>query len=193
MKPVILLAHPYCKSFNHHVKDVVVESFKQSGKDPVVIDLSDEGFNPVLSTEDLRLYMRGETSDPKVREYQSLLNACDELVIIFPIWWYEAPALLKGFLDKVFLPGFAFDETEEGLVGKLGHIKRTTILTTSEVETEFMREKVGNPIETSLLETTFEICGITSDKLWLNCEHIASGTEIERLEFLEKVRARILT
>ena len=54
MKPVILLAHPYCKSFNHHVKDVVVESFKQSGKDPVVIDLSDEGFNPVLSTEDLR-------------------------------------------------------------------------------------------------------------------------------------------
>ena len=99
MKPVILLAHPYCKSFNHHVKDVVVESFRQKGKDPVVIDLSDEGFNPVLSTEDLRLYMRGETSDPKVREYQSLLNACDELVIIFPIWWYEAPALLKGFLD----------------------------------------------------------------------------------------------
>lgn len=191
MKPVILLAHPYCKSFNHHVKDVVVETFKEKGKDPVVIDLSADGFNPVLSTEDLRLYMRGETSDQKVRDYQRILNDCEELVIIFPIWWYEAPALLKGFLDKVFLPGFAFDETADGLLGKLGHIQRTTILTTSEVETSFMREKVGNPIETSLLETTFELCGIQGDKLWLNCEHIASGSEAERHAFLDKVRARI--
>lgn len=193
MKPIILLAHPYCKSFNHHIKDVVVESYKQKGYVPVVIDLSEEGFNPVLSTEDLRLYMRGESSDPKVYAYQTLLRDCDELILIFPIWWYEAPAQLKGFLDKVFLPGFAFDETKDGLVGKLGHIKKTTILTTSEVETEFMREKVGSPIETSLLGTTFEICGITSDKLWLNCEHIASGSEIERLQFLENVRTRILT
>lgn len=191
MKPVILLAHPYCKSFNHHVKDVVVKTFKEKGKDPVIIDLSEDGFNPVLSTEDLRLYMRGETSDQKVRDYQKILSDCDELVIIFPIWWYEAPALLKGFLDKVFLPGFAFDETPDGLIGKLGHIQRTTILTTSEVKTSFMRERVGNPIETSLLETTFEICGIQEDKLWLNCEHIASGSDAERQVFLEKVKARI--
>lgn len=192
MKPVILLAHPYCKSFNHHLKDIVVECFKLKGQTPVVIDLSEAGFDPVLSTEDLRLYMRGETSDPKVRTYQRILMDCDELVIIFPIWWYEAPALLKGFFDKVFLPGFAFDEQEAGLVGRLGHIQKTTIVTTSEVETSFMREKVGNPIETSLLNTTFTVCGIISDKLWLNCEHITSGSELERLRFIVSVRERIL-
>ena len=192
MNPVILLAHPYCKSFNHHLKDIVVESFKLKGQMPIVIDLSEEGFDPVLSTEDLRLYMRGETSDPKVRTYQRILMDCDELVIIFPIWWYEAPAVLKGFFDKVFLPGFAFDEQEEGLVGRLGHIRKTTIITTSEVETSFMREKVGNPIETSLLDTTFTVCGIVSDKLWLNCEHITSGSLLERLRFIASVRERIL-
>lgn len=189
MKSLIILAHPYAKSFNHYIKDEV-EKILSSQKEVKVIDLYKDGFDPVLSQEDLRIYMQGKTSDTKVIEYQNDLMDCDDLILIFPIWWYEAPAILKGFMDKVLLPGFAFDEVDNKLVGKLGHIRRLTVLSTSEVPTEFMRNEVGNPIEISLMNTTLGVCGINSDKLWLNCEKIASGTEDERLSYIKRVIER---
>ncbi len=189
MKSVIILAHPYPNSFNHVIKDVVVQALIDK-KEVKVIDLVKDEFDPVLSQEDLRLYMQGLSSDPKVMEYQSDLLDCDDLVLIFPIWWYEAPAILKGFLDKVLLPGFAFDELENQLVGKLSHIKRLTVISTSEVLSDFMRKEVGNPIEISLMNTTLGVCGIKNDMLWLNCEKIASGSLIERESFLNRVKVR---
>lgn len=189
MKSVIILAHPYPNSFNHVIKDVVVQALMDK-KEVKVIDLVKDEFDPVLSQEDLRLYMRGQSSDPKVVEYQNDLMDCDDLVLIFPIWWYEAPAILKGFLDKVLLPGYAFDEIDNQLVGKLSHIRRLTVISTSEVLSEFMRNEVGNPIEISLMKTTLGVCGIQNDMLWLNCEKIASGTLIERESFLNNVKTR---
>jgi len=189
MKSVIILAHPYPNSFNHVIKDVVVQALIDK-KEVNVIDLVKDEFDPVLSQEDLRLYMQGQSSDPKVMEYQRDLLDCDDLVLIFPIWWYEAPAILKGFLDKVLLPGFAFDEVENQLVGKLSHIKRLTVISTSEVLSDYMRKEVGNPIEISLMNTTLGVCGIKNDLLWLNCEKIASGSLIERESFLNRVKVR---
>lgn len=189
MKSVIILAHPYKNSFNHVIKDVVVQALIDK-KEVKVIDLVKDEFDPVLSQEDLRLYMKGQSSDPKVVEYQKDLIDCDDLVLIFPIWWYEAPAILKGFLDKVLLPGFAFDEIDNQLVGKLSHIKRLTVISTSEVLSEFMRKEVGNPIEISLMNTTLGVCGIQNDKLWFNCEKIASGSLNERESFLNRIKSR---
>jgi len=189
MKSVIILAHPYPNSFNHVIKDVVYKALIDK-REVKVIDLVKDGFDPVLSQEDLRLYMQGKSSDPKVVEYQNDLMDCDDLVLVFPIWWYEAPAILKGFLDKVLLPGFAFDEIDNQLVGKLSHIKRLTVISTSEVLSEFMRKEVGNPIEISLMNTTLGVCGIQNDKLWLNCEKIASGTLNERESFLNSIKSR---
>ncbi len=189
MKSVIILAHPYPNSFNHVIKDVVVQALIDK-KEVNVIDLVKDEFDPVLSQEDLRLYMQGQSSDPKVMEYQRDLLDCDDLVLIFPIWWYEAPAILKGFLDKVLLPGFAFDEVENQLVGRLSHIKRLTVISTSEVLSDYMRKEVGNPIEISLMNTTLGVCGIKNDMLWLNCEKIASGSLIERESFLNRVKVR---
>jgi putative NADPH-quinone reductase len=189
MKSVIILAHPYSNSFNHAIKDVVYDKLSQT-KEVKVIDLHQDEFNPVLSQEDLRVYMQGQSSDPKVYDYQNDLLTCDDLILIFPIWWYEAPAILKGFFDKVLLPGFAFDEVDNQLVGKLGHIHRLTVITTSEVSTQFMRHEVGNPIELSLIHTTLGVCGIKSNTQWLNCHRIASGSLDERLLFINQVKTR---
>lgn len=189
MKSLIILAHPYEKSFNHCIKDEIVKVLKKN-HDVKIIDLYKDKFDPSLNSEDLRNYMQGISNDLKVIKYQNDLMTCDDLILIFPIWWYEAPAILKGFLDKVLLPGFAFDEIEQKLVGKLGHIKRLTVLSTSEVTTEFMRNDVGNPIEISLMKTTLGVCGITNDTHWLNCEKIASGTPIDRENYLKLVIER---
>lgn len=189
MKSLIILAHPYDKSFNHYIKDEVEREIKKT-KEVKVIDLVKDKFDPVLSQEDLRVYMQGKTSDARVLEYQNDLLECDDLILIFPVWWYEAPAILKGFLDKVLLPGFAFDEIDQKLVGKLSHITRLTVLSTSEVLTDFMRHDVGNPIEASLINMTLAICGIVTDTLWLNCERIVSGTDLDRELYIKSVIKR---
>jgi putative NADPH-quinone reductase len=189
MKSLIILAHPYDKSFNHFIKDEVLRELKKT-KEVKVIDLVKDKFEAGLSQEDLRVYMQGKTSDPRVLDYQKDLLECDDLILIFPIWWYEAPAILKGFWDKVLLPGFAFDEVDQKLVGKLDHIKRLTVLSTSEVLTEFMRNEVGNPIEKSLMNMTLAICGIVTDTLWLNCERIVSGSDLDREMYIKSVIER---
>lgn len=189
MKSLIILAHPYDKSFNHFIMNEVERELKKT-KEVKVIDLVKDKFDAGLSQEDLSVYMQGKTSDPRVLEYQKDLLDCDDLVLIFPIWWYEAPAIFKGFLDKVLLPGFAFDEIDQKLVGKLGHIKRLTVLSTSEVLTDFMRNKAGNPIETSMMNMTLAICGIVTDTLWLNCERIVSGTDQDRELYIKSVIER---
>lgn len=186
MKSLIILAHPYVKSFNHCIKDEVYKILIKQGE-VKIIDLYQDEFNPSLNSNDLSNYMQGKSSDSKVLEYQNDLMKCDNLILIFPIWWYEAPAILKGFLDKVLLPGFAFNEIDQKLVGKLTHIKRLTVLSTSEVTSEFMRHEVGNPIEISLIKNTLGVCGITNDTQWLNCEKIASGTLNERENYLKLV------
>lgn len=190
MHSTLIIAHPYTGSFNHVLLDKVKSWLLASGRQVEIIDLYRDGFKPDLSVEDLKVYNQGLIVDPMAKRYQALLKETDDLVFVFPIWWYEAPAIMKGFIDKVMTPGFAFEETSVGLIGKLGHIKRLSVITTSEVETTFMRSEVGNPIETSLMKTTLGICGIKEDMMWLNCEHIASGSHQERVHFIGLVEKR---
>lgn len=187
MVPVIVFAHPYAQSFNAVIKDEVIKVLAVQGHSAHLIDLYQNEFNPTLSSTDLKDYAKGVSTDEWVLRYQNELAHCNHLILIFPIWWYDAPAIFKGFIDKVLLPGFAFDENSEGLVGRLKHIQTTTVITTSEVETDFMIHELGNPIETKLLNTTLSICGIGGNKRWFNCDHIASGTLESRQEFLKMI------
>ena len=68
-----------------------------------------------------------------------MLRITDELIIIFPIWWFFMPAILKVFFDKVMLKDFAYKITEKGLQGLLTNIKKTTIITTSSTDKNLLR------------------------------------------------------
>jgi NAD(P)H dehydrogenase (quinone) len=61
----------------------------------------------VLEETDLALYAKGKTTDKLVLNYQEMLQETSELIFIFPIWWYDIPAIVKGFVDKVMLKRFS--------------------------------------------------------------------------------------
>jgi len=191
MHCTLIIAHPYPGSFSHVLADLIKTTRASQNKEVYVIDLYQDQFKPQLSQPELRVYNQGQSLDPLVKTYQTMLMKSDELICVFPIWWYEAPAIFKGFIDKVMMPGFAFEETPLGLEGKLTHILKTSIITTSEVETNFIRNEAGNPIEQTLLKTTFKVCGISSQLKWLNCEHIASGTLEQRAAFLKEIEQHL--
>jgi NAD(P)H dehydrogenase (quinone) len=190
MKSCIVIAHPYQRSFNFAILDQVKQSLHG---EYVVIDLYQEEFDPVLHGTELKDYNRGIIKDPKILIYQDMIRTSDHLIFIFPIWWYGMPAILKGFMDKVLTPGFAFDEDESGLKGKLTHIKHVLAISTSEVTNHFLRTDAGNPIEIAFLDTTLGVCGISQSKVWLNCEHVVSSDDIARQAFLTEIDRHIKT
>ncbi|MBU3105990.1 NAD(P)H-dependent oxidoreductase [Clostridium gasigenes] len=169
--------------------DTTVEQFKKMKKEYQIIDLNKENFDPVLREEELSLYSKGEFKDDLVKKYQMMLKDSDELVFIFPIWWFDLPAILKGFIDKVMLKNYAYIEGKYGLKGLLTNIKVTTVITTSEVPTWYLKYLVGNPIKRSFIQGTLKGVGIKNVK-WLNSSYTTSGTDKRKKSFLNKVLVR---
>ncbi len=185
MKTTIILAHPWHGSFNKAIMDKVQEKLETRKKPYQVIDLNKDDFNPTLTERDLSLFSRGESSDEKVGGYQDMLMQSDEVIIIFPVWWYDTPAILKGFFDKIMLKNFAYKETKSGLKGLLTHIKKTTVITTSEYPTWYLF-LLGNPIKRLFINLTLKGIGLKRVK-WLNNGSTSTGKAKDRKKFLSKV------
>lgn len=112
-KFLILYAHPDPASFNAAVKNTIVKTLEKSNCSFTVVDLYAQHYNPVLSLEE----MKGKLSEES-KKYQEMISEATNIVFVFPVWWFRAPAILEGFLDKVFVPGFAYRFKK--IIGKYG-------------------------------------------------------------------------
>lgn len=184
----IVYAHPWDGSFNHAILKSLTTHLEERNESFQVIDLYGENFDPVYTPEELRLFGQGETSYPLVKEYQAKLTASSELLFIFPIWWYDVPAILKGFLDKVFLPKFAYQEDHSGnWQPLLTHIKKATVVTTATYSKESLT-KYGDAIEGVLMNSTLNMVGIPKDHMkWIHFSEVNRTTDERRKAFLKEL------
>ena len=81
----IVFSHPYSKSFNKAILDNIVQKLDEIKEKYTIIDLNKDGFNPVMTEEELSLYSQGKSVDPLVLKYQKILKNTDELILVFPI------------------------------------------------------------------------------------------------------------
>lgn len=190
MQTTIILAHPWHGSFNKAICDEVVKTLQNKNKTYQILDLNKDGFNPVMTEKELALFSKGQFADPLVGKYQKALLDTDQLVVIFPIWWGDSPAILKGFIDKVMLKGFAYDQTATGLVGRLTHIKKAVVITTSETPTFVYKEHLGNPIDNVFLKIFLDGVGI-KNSVWVNKDTVSYGGQESREAFLKDIANRI--
>ncbi len=182
MKTTIVYAHPYEGSFNH----AVLEEVENAAGDYHLIDLYADGFDPVMSEADLAVYNTGGSSDPLVARYNEYLDDTDRIVFIFPIWWYDMPAIMRGFLDKVLLPGSAYVAGSNGLYA-LRNVQKTFLFTTSTTPTESLVTDFGDPMHNAMIASTLEICGF-HNLHWQNLGGIDGTDEFTRLDHLAKIR-----
>ena len=180
----IIIAHPWKESFNHAIFNKVKRDLTKEGSSFTCIDLYEDNFTPALSVEELDKFREGIPLDSKVIDYQSTLKQVSELIIIFPIWWYSMPAVLKGFFDKVMLKNFAYKESATGLIGQLSHITKVTIVTTSEGPTWYIKYFKGNFVKGVLIRGILRDIGIKNTK-WINFSNIKKSSKEKRLKFLE--------
>jgi len=183
----IVYAHPYEKSFNHAILERVTELLSAANKQYTVLDLYADQFTPVFSKEELSYYSQGKALDPLVSSYQATLSEVQSVIFIFPIWWNDVPAIVKGFFDKVMLKNFAFGDGGDHITGLLTHIKEAKVITTSEEPTTFIKSSTGNAIEKVLIEATFKHIGIEHAE-WINHGQISQTSAEEKARFLEDLR-----
>ncbi|MFW6215661.1 MAG: NAD(P)H-dependent oxidoreductase [Alkalispirochaetaceae bacterium] len=189
MRVLIVFDHPYLQSYCAAMMAAVQQGAADGGHEVEVIDLYRDGFAPVMSIEELEGYAEGRTQDPKVTEYQRKIEQADHLVFIFPVWWQVMPALTKGFLDRVLLPPWAFEETK-GIVpkGKLTHLS-ATVLTTMGFPHWYYRLHFANALAGALLRGSLRFVGIRRYR-WLNLGNVGRIPDSRRKRHLERIRAR---
>ncbi|QPM92322.1 NAD(P)H-dependent oxidoreductase [Pseudooceanicola algae] len=130
MKALVIFAHPVPESFSSALHRKVVDTLTARGWEVDDWDLNAEGFDPVLSCEERRNYQDTESDRSAVQPHVDRIMQADALVLVFPVWNFGFPAILKGVFDRIFLPGVSF-RLEDGFVKpNLTHIKKLAAVTT---------------------------------------------------------------
>lgn len=132
MQVLVVHAHPDPESFNALLCRTAVDAMRGAGHHVDVLDLYGLGFRPAMSHEE-RLAYEGEDPmlDPMVRDHSALLLAAEALVFVYPTWWWGLPAILKGWLERVLVPGVGFLLNDDNRVrGGLRSLRRVVGITT---------------------------------------------------------------
>ena len=186
----IIYAHPYEQSFNHAILQRVRELLESKGEAYKLIDLYADGFNPAYTKEELALFNQGKALDPLVLHYQEILKKTDRLIFIFPIWWADMPAIVKGFEDKVFLKTLAYNPTPTGIKGCLTQIREAVIITTSTAPTWYLKFFCGHVIGKTMIGHTLKGIGVGSGR-WINFGGMDKSTAQARQSFLDKLSGKL--
>jgi NAD(P)H dehydrogenase (quinone) len=110
-KILIINGHPYKESLNFALAEAYKKGAAESGAEIKEINIADLQFNPNLQYG----YRKRTELEPDLLESWEKIKWAEHLVFVFPIWWGGMPAMLKGFFDRLFLPGFAFQYRENSV------------------------------------------------------------------------------
>ena len=159
MKHLIIYAHPNPKSFNHAVKEIVEEKLRAAGQEVEVRDLYAMGFDAVLKGSDFISFKQGKTP-PDIQREQEYIRKAGTLIFIHPVWWFSMPAILKGYIDRVFSHGFAYATTGESLKGLLSDKKAMIFNTTGGSEETYESFGFADALKKTMETGTFGVCGM---------------------------------
>ena len=113
MKALIVICHPKPGSFNHAVLKTVSSELQEAGAEYRVADLYADGFTPILTRQEWECYEDTKENTCAIGEQVDNVLWCDTLIFVYPTWWFGPPAMLKGWLDRVLVPGVAFSMPTE--------------------------------------------------------------------------------
>lgn len=160
-KILLINGHPNPDSFNAAIFKAYQIGAEQSGAELNTITISDLDFNPNLRYG----YRKRMELEPDLIKAQELIVWADHLVWVHPVWWGGLPALTKGFIDRVFLPGFAFKYRPNSVFwDKLLTGKTARIITTLDQPGWYYRLFFGQPSVNQLKKAVLQFCGITPVK-----------------------------
>lgn len=184
MKRILIInGHPDKESLCFALAAIYKKGADTTGASCAVINLIDLDFNPTLTYG----YRKVSELEPDLIKAQQALSSADHLVFVYPTWWGTYPALLKGFFDRVFLPGFAFKYHKDNpFWDKLLTGKTARIITTMDAPAWYYFLMYRSPGHNSLKRAILEFCGIKPVKITAFAP-IKSSDDKKRKKWLDEV------
>ena len=184
MKDILIInGHPDSKSYVAALADAYEKGAVLKAKKVERIDLAKLDFNPNLAYG----YRKVSPLEPDLQEAIEKINRAEHIVWLFPVWWYGYPALMKGFIDRIFLPGIAFKYNGKPVPDKLWKGKSGHIILTADTPRWYSRLFMKDPAINQMKKGTLQFSGISPVKVTY-ISPIKDSSDAFRSKWLEKVR-----
>jgi NAD(P)H dehydrogenase (quinone) len=193
MQVLVIYCHPVAESFAAAAHAVVLQALAADGHDVTDVDLYAENFDPVMRRQERLDYQNTERNIRPVRNYDEQLAKAEAIVLVYPAWWYGMPAMLKGYFDRVWLPGVAFDVTPDGrvLTERLQRSRRIVVVTTYGGSWWMVRIALGDPARKLVSRAIRALCARGCRVDWYVHYNMDRATPRQLSRFLERIRSGI--
>lgn len=193
MRILLVHCHPVPESFGAAIRDTAIAALTAAGHEVRLTDLYADGFDPVMRADERRGYHDAGANEIPVAEHLAGLRWCEGLIFVYPTWWYGPPAMLKGWLDRVWLPHATFTMPEPGKpIGRvLTNIRLIGAISTLGSPWWWWRVAMGEPGRRMLIRGLRPLVALNCATFWLALHEMDSASEADRKGFLAKVEKRL--
>ena len=189
MKVHVIFAHPQQSSFTAAVHRTVVRSLATAGHDVADLDLYRERFQPCLSARERATYY-SKPAPAALARFIKPLRQAEALVFIFPVWWFGPPAILKGYLERVWRAGVAYDLKGGDLKPRLKNIKNVTVITSYGADAAEIRA-MGDPVRKVFGSGLRELCSPKARLDWNALYGVETCGAAARKKFLDGIARKM--
>lgn len=195
MHVLVVLAHPLPGSFAASVAATARAALEENGHSVDLLDLYREGFDPRLTEAERRGYFDAPYEASQAWSEIERLRAADALFLVFPQWWFNFPAILKGYFDRVFAPGAAFHHDIDGgrIRPGLTRLRHVRVFTTTGSPWWLVTFYMGDPVRRMLRRGVVRACAGGADFRMLALHDMDRRKERHLAAHLEKVRQAVLS
>lgn len=192
-RALVVYCHPCPESFTAAARDTVVEALIARGDEVQVIDLYDEGFAPAMDADERRLYHDKDINVRPVAEHLAACKWATKLVFVYPTWWFGLPAMLKGWLDRVWVPHetFTMPTETETIKPAMTHITHIACITTCGA-TWWLSKMMGEPGRKTILRGIRALCHPKCKTLYLAHYKMDTSSRENLSVHLAMVKAKLL-
>lgn len=190
MNCLVVTTHPLKSSLCAHLTGLVVDTLKRMGHEVVVEDLYAEKFEPALTAVERESYYSGSYDRTAVvGEVERLLMA-EALVLLFPTWWFSVPAMLKGWFDRVWGPGIAYDHASDfgPIKARLVNLRKVLVITTLGAPWWVDRLIMWQPVKRVIKVALLGACARKSKLKYLSLYNSEKLNELSVAKFSGKIK-----
>jgi putative NADPH-quinone reductase len=191
LKILYVYCHPLPESFHAGIRAKALAALQEAGHAVDLLDLYAENFDPVLSEDGRRHYDDIPRNRIGLESYIARLTAADAIVMQFPTWCFGLPAMIKGFCDRVLMPGVAFDISDPTQVKPiLGNIRKVVGIVTYG-RPWYMAKWMGDPPRKTVTRYLRWFTGGKASVDYLALYHLNVATAAQRSGFIARIERRL--
>ncbi|AHI52980.1 NAD(P)H-dependent oxidoreductase [Spiroplasma culicicola] len=190
MKTVIVIANPKDKSYNHAIVDSIVSGLESKNKEYVIWDLYKMNFNPVLEQEEFEQFGYGKITHPELVDMiNTLSNEAEQIIFVYPLFYFDMPAILKGFFDRIFIGTLIKDGLSPIDWKPSIDIDKTFIIQTSLGDNWSLSKSIAKELYDKMSKSLLDKLGLFNTEV-IHFKNILLTTQEQRVEFLDQMKEK---